>query len=142
MKTKSRDKITAIIVFFGCVLLFTGVVYLLATDVDFFLNKQIVDGKFKIVKEVNNKIEINITYYDKYKNGNVEKTIKIGTSFRNKLQTLDSNNVTIIYTKWFNQAYISEIKKPRILILLLEIIMMLFCSLGMKWGWKELLSLA
>ncbi len=133
-----QKKATAIIVFVGCVILFIGTVYLFATDVDFFLNKRVVNGKLKVIGETNNKIELNISYYNGYKNKSVQKAKKVSNSYRNKIEELDSNNTTIIYTKWFNQVYVSEIKKPKILILFLEVIMLFFFSIGIKGSWKEL----
>lgn len=133
-----EKKVTGIIVFVGSVLLFIGVIYLLATDIDFFLNKQFVNGNFKTLKEENNKIELSLSYYDIYRKQEVQTINKFAISYRNTLQELDSNNVTIIYTKWFKQAYISEVKSPKYLILFFEAAIALFLSMGIRWGWREL----
>lgn len=133
-----EKKLTAFIVFIGSMLLFMGVIYLFVTDVDFFLNKQFVHGNFKILREENNKIELSISYYDNYKKEKVQTIKKIANSYRNTLSELDSNSVTIIYTKWFNQAYISEVKSPKILILFFEVAIALFLGMGVRWGWREL----
>jgi hypothetical protein len=133
-----KKKVTAIIVFVGSIILFVGVMFLLATDIDFFLNKQFVNGDFKILKEEKNKIELGLSYYDKNRKEQVQTTQNIASSYRSRLHELDSNNVRIIYGKWFNQAYLSEIKSPRILILFFETALAFFLSMGVRWGWREL----
>lgn len=133
-----EKRVTAVIIFFGSTLLFFGVIYLLATDIDFFLNKQFVNGTFKVINEEDNKIKVSLSYYDNYRKKEMQIVKKLSNSYRNALHELDSNNVTIVYTKWFNQAYINEVKTPKMLILVFEIAIALFLSLGIRWGSLEL----
>lgn len=137
-KSTSEIKLTAVIVLVTCILLFAGLIYLLGTDLDFFINQKSGDGKFRILKALNKEIEIEIYYYDEYQSVNIKKVKRIKNNYGTKLITIDSNNVIITYTKWFDQTFVENIKKPRILILVFEIIMLFLIGGGIKWSWKEL----
>lgn len=134
----SEKTIVTVSVLLFSFLLFIGVIYLLATDVDYFINHKTTSGKLETLRDYNNKIELKISYYDEYKNADVQKEKRFKSSYRYILQRKDSNIASITYTKWFDQIFVNDVKKPKALILIFEIIMLITMAYGIKWSFYKI----
>lgn len=127
---KMKEKLIAFFVFIGCIFLLLGGLYVIATDLDFFITQKEAMGKFKTRAIYNKKIELEIEFSDEYREKAIKLNKKFNLNYRDNLQKLDSSHTKILYTKWFNQVYISEIKRPRIMILIIELVLLSIALIG------------
>lgn len=125
---------------FFSIIIFGAVIYVLAKDLDYFIYRKSAVGTYKILSEKNNKIELKISYQDDYKDKYVYNEKKIKNSYRSVLNEIDSNKVDISYSRWFDQTYINNIKKPKIGILVIEGFMLLVMGFSIKTNWDRLFS--
>ena len=146
MKSKLLNKdmckinMTGVIVLVVSFFLLFGGIYLLATDVDFFLTQQTCKGTFRMINDGNNAIRVDIKYYNTFKKIQFQRVKQFENSYRYILKKQDSNNVDIIYTKWFDQVFIKNLETPRFLILFFEALLILFSLVGIKAGSKTIIK--
>ncbi len=131
-----KINLTAISVCFGCIALFVITIYLLLYDLDYFITKKSIQGEIEYIVNSENKIYIVIKFNDL--NGIARTAQKTyAKNYLDDIQSLDRYHTELFYTTWFKQVFISGIKTPRFLIIIIELVIAFVALKGVCWSYAS-----
>ena len=107
------------------IILFTGMLFALYTDLDFFFTRKATTATILLIKnsnKFNSFSTLHIAYYNDYLKRNVKSTISLKLHDATQLVQKETTQISILYTKNYPYTvYIENVNAPRWEILIFEV---------------------
>lgn len=136
-----KNKITNIVVFIFSFIFLVGILYSFYIDLIFFITKKPASGKILQVDNFESKVLLKLSYYNDYLGKEIQSTFSLQKKAAKELLNDKGKDgqIPIFYAKYYpNKIYVESINKPRLLILVFEIVMILIMVFSIYASTKNL----